>query len=228
MSIDNKSNNWAVFFQKVIVIVLIFGGIYFVLDKAGDETRKILHPNITREEVTEIVASQLEKTVLDEKYVVLTQDLTVEISRDVDKYIFDLIYWGNATMKIKYIGNKVQYYVPLSEINAQNIEYFPETRTVRINSPKAVIDKEMVFIQSDPDKVLKEENGSWFPYGPQLEDLQNSIQKEVKEKTIAEGSHYLIESQAQQVARQKLQMLFEKVLTKFLSEESINLEVMMP
>ena len=42
MSIDNKSNNWAVFFQKVIVIVLIFGGIYFVLDKAGDETRKIL------------------------------------------------------------------------------------------------------------------------------------------------------------------------------------------
>ena len=49
--------------------------------------------------------------------------------------------------------------------------YDPERRTIKIICPPVFIDREMVFIQPNPDKVIKEENGSWSPFGPKMKDL---------------------------------------------------------
>lgn len=183
----------------------------------------------THQNVKEYVFSEFGKTNFDKKLVVLTQDVNVEVYKDKDnRVLYDWLSVGSANMKIKFIDNKVQYYVPLDELKESDIIFEVETRTVKIVPPSVKIDKEVVVVQSDPDKIIKEENGSWSPFGPKIKDLNKDIMKEIKQQTLIAGYKPWIREKAQAEAQKALEALFHKILDEFLRQENLKLEIIMP
>lgn len=183
----------------------------------------------THQNVKEYVFSEFGKTNFDKKLVVLTQDVNVEVYKDKDnRVLYDWLSVGSANMKIKFIDNKVQYYVPLDELKESDIIFEVETRTVKIVPPSVKIDKDVVVVQSDPDKIIKEENGSWSPFGPKIKDLNKDIMKEIKQQTLIAGYKPWIREKAQAEAKKALEALFHKILDEFLRQENLKLDIIMP
>ena len=183
----------------------------------------------TRQQLKEYIFAEYGKTDLNKKLVVLTQDVSVEIYKDKDnRILWDFLSVGSANMKIKFIDNKVQYYVPLNELKDSDVFYDTESRTVKIIAPSVKIDKDIVYVQTDPDKVIKEENGSWSPFGPNIKSLNNEIMKEIKQQTLIQGYKPWIRDKAQAEAQKALEDLFNKILSEFLRKENLKLEIILP
>ena len=106
--------------------------------------------------------------------------------------------------------------------------YDPERRSIRILCPPVLIDKDVVVIQTDPDKIIREENGTWSPFGPKMKDLNYAVQKGIHEKTLRMGHTKEIRLKAEAAAKVALEQLFNKVLGEFLKEENLNLELVIP
>ena len=183
----------------------------------------------TQKTVKEYILAEYGEGKKEQKFVVFTQEINVPIDKDEDnRILWDWISLGSARLKVKFIGNKVQYYVPMNEIKDEHILYDSEKRTIKIICPPIHIDKEMVFIQHDPDKIQKEENGSWSPLGPKMKDLNDEIYKGIKDKTLILGNKKEYRQLAQEAAKEKLEQIFNKVLGEFLRKENLNLEVILP
>ncbi len=225
-----KNNSFLLKFlliQLIVIVVVGFTTWHFAVISTIKYIQNIL--NFSRQTVKEYIFSEFGKTSTEKKLIVLTQDVSVEISRDKDKRILDdWLSIGSANLKIKFIDNKVQYFVPLDEIKDSNFIYDAESRTMKIECPSVRLDKEMVFIQSDPNKVIKEENGSLNPFGPKLKDLDKEIMSEIKNRILIEGNKPLIREKAQIEARIALENLFNKVLGEFLRKEDVKLQLIYP
>ena len=185
--------------------------------------------DFTRKVVKEYISVTYGEGKEEQKLVVFTQPLDVEIDKDEDnRILWDWISVGSAQLKVKFIGNKVQYFVPLQEIKDNHIMYDPERRTIKIVCPPVIIDKDIVFIQTDPDKIIREENGTWSPFGPKMKDLDYSVQKGIRDKTLRMGHTKEIIKKAETAAKKALEELFNKILGEFLRKENLNLELVIP
>ena len=185
--------------------------------------------DFTRKTVKEYISVTYGEGKEEQKLVVYTQPLDVAIDKDEDnRILWDWISIGSARLKVKFLGNKVQYFVPLQEIKDNHIMYEPERRTIKIVCPPVHIDKEMVFIQPNPDKIIREENGTWSPFGPKMKDLNDSVKRGIVEKTLRLGHTKEIRLKAQTAAKAALEQLFNKILGEFLKKENLNLELVMP
>jgi hypothetical protein len=185
--------------------------------------------DFTRKTVKEYISVNYGEGKEEQKLVVFTQNLDVEIDKDEDnRILWDWISVGSARLKVKFLDNKVQYFVPLHEIKDNHIMFDPERRTIKIVCPPVFIDKDMVVIQTDPDKIIREENGTWSPFGPKMKDLNYAVQKGIHEKTLRMGFTKDIRLKAEAAAKKALEELFNKILAEFLKKENLNLELVMP
>ena len=219
-------------FLYILILLLVIAASslitwYYAIHYTVSSIHKVLLT--THQNVKEFVFSEFGKTNFDKKLVVLTQNVNVEMYKDKDnRVMYDWLSVGSANMKIKFLDNKVQYYVPLDELKETDIIYEADTRTVKIVPPSVKIDKDVVVIQSDPDKIIKEENGSWSPFGPKIKDLNNEIMKEIKQQTLVAGYKPWIREKAQAEAQKALEALFHKILDEFLRKENMKLEIIIP
>ena len=185
--------------------------------------------DFTRKTVKEYISVTYGEGKREQKLVVYTKTLDVEINKDEDnRILWDWISVGSAHLKVRFLGNRVQYFVPLEELKDSDFIYDAEKRTIKIICPPVKIDKEMIFIQHDPDKIIKEENGSWSPFGPKMKDLNDSVERNIKAKTLFLGHSKDIRDKAQDAAKEALEQLFNKVLGEFLSKENLKLELVLP
>ena len=235
---ENKSNNdkpkrkyLKIFLYILLLVIVATIASLITWNYAIKYTVSTIYKNIvtTNQIVKEYVFSEFGKTDFEKKLVVLTQNINVEMYKSKDnRFFYDWLSYGSANLKIKFIDNKVQYYVPLNELNEKDILFDAETRTVKIFPPSVKIDKDIVVVQTDPDKVIIEENGSLSPFGPKIKDLNNEIMKEIKQQTLIEGYKAIYRERAQQEAKKALEALFYKILGEFLKKENLKLEIIMP
>ncbi len=213
--------------QIVISVILLVVTWHFAVAFTIKSIQGVL--DFTRKTVKEYISVTYGKSVNEQKLVVFTQSLDVEIDKDEDnRILWDWISVGSARLKVKFLENKVQYFVPLQEIKENHIMYDPERRTIKIICPPVFIDKEMVFIQPNPDKIIREENGSWSPFGPRMKDLNEAVKKSIIDKTLRLGHTKEIRLKAQAAAKEALEQLFYKILGEFLEKENLKLELIIP
>ena len=247
-AILEKISSWCNFFIKLLIVVIAFGFCLsfalYKLEQAGERiivsSKSAVQDTIKKtmeywegigkhcqEVITECVADYV-KSHTDKKLVVFTKELNIEIYKELEsRLLWDYISGGIASSRFIFKGNRVQFYVPLAEIKEDHIIYEPVTRTVKVFAPKVRIDKDMVFIQNEPDKVIKEVNGSWSPFGPKLKEVSDAIMQEVKTRTLKEGYEPEIIEEAKVEAQKALEDLFNKVLGEFLKKENLNLQIIM-
>lgn len=215
------------FIQIIIIIVVFVITWHFAVAFTIKSIQGVL--DFTRKTVNEYISATYGEGKNEQKLVVYSQPIDVEIDKDEDnRILWDWISVGSARLKVKFLGNKVQYFVPLNELKENHIMYDPERKTIKIICPPVFIDKEMVFIQPNPDKIIKEENGTWSPFGPRMKDLNDSVKKSIVEKTLRLGYKKEIRQKAQAAAKEALEQFFYKILGEFLKKENLNLELVLP
>ncbi len=228
-------------FKLIIVIAIILVAWQIWLYLTANQVEKVVTTTVkkgldvvkilatSREKVKESMIIGLGEVNTDKKLVVYTQSLNTEIHKEKEKRILnDWLFWGTASVKARFLDNKVQYYVPLDNIKEENFSFDESNRTIKINCPKVEIDRNMVYVQTDPAKIEKEENGSWNPFGPSLKEMNDEIMTEIKNKVIFDARHTLYIEKAEREAKIALEKLFYPVFDEFLRKENLKLELIMP
>lgn len=214
----------AVFFGSIIALVIVW---HLAVSATLHAIDSIL--NIARSTTKSYISSEFGETDTTKKHVVLTQNVTVEISKEKDnRILWDWVSVGSSALKVKFIDNKVQYYIAMADFEDQNIQYDPISKTIQITVPPVKIDKDMVSVATEKDKVLKEENESWSPFGPNIEELNDDIMNEIKKEVLRAGFNPLIREKAQAEAKIAMESLFNKILGEFLKKEGLKLQVIVP
>ncbi len=161
------------------------------------------------------------------KVVVHTQDVDVELFKEEEKRIIsDLLPWGKANVRLKVMGNRVQYFVPLDKLSATNFVFDRRSNVLTVEVPPVKLDQEMVSVQSNPEKILEEKNGSWLPFGANVEKISLEARSELKDQVILAANHVLIRQQARQAAQAKLEQLFSLMRNSL--GENVKLQIYLP
>jgi len=127
--------------------------------KVFEKLREGLRPNVT---VRSTVRSQFAKLDATPKLVVLTDTIDVEVAKSSEKRVlWGLLNLGTTEVRLRAPGNKVQFYIPLGEIRADDFVYQPAARKVVVRLPAPVLDRQVVDVQSDPLKIDVETKVGW-------------------------------------------------------------------
>lgn len=181
-------------------------------------------PSIKVQSIYTQTLGQLDHT---RKLVVYTQEVDIEVYKEENKRVLnDWIPWGKANVRMKVMGNKVQFFVPMASLNEQSFSYDRRSRKLLVKVPRVELDKEMVMVQSDPDKMLLEKNGSWLPFGADVEKLNREAMSELKDKVILAANHQLIKEQAQRNAQLAVEQFFS-IMSSALSD-NVALQICLP
>lgn len=220
---------WATAFVTVFAISAVWVLPLFMARELGnqglDALQKAFKPSV---EVKSVFSQLLGSTDRTRKLVVVTQNVDVELFRDHHKRVLnDWFPAGSAWVRIKVLDNRVQYYVPVEEISGQNFVYDDLTGTLRVVSPPMRIDKEMVSVQSDPEKIIVEEKGSWVPFiGPKVEALRKEAMSELKNEVLRAAGHELVKDEARREAQKALEQFFG--LLKASLRDDVKLQIYLP
>ena len=186
------------------------------------EERKIL--GTVRTKIKESAKGYSGKSDFTSKFVVLTQSVDVELSRNEVSTICG-INVGEGDLIVTYKDNKVQYYVDLERLSDQDIQFDMDSKTVNIYIASPKLDEDMVEVQSNPENIIKKDNSSWLKIGIDIDKMKDDIQAKVRREVLEAGSHDMYKASARRNAKEKLKELFNKILGKFLEEKHLDLNV---
>ena len=194
--------------------------------KSGiDALSMALKPSL---EVNNVISHTLGELSRDKKLVVMTQTVDAEIAREKPgRAFYDYIPTGTARVRIKALENRVQFYIPLDEIGLDKFQYDPVARTLKIFAPPVKIDRDVVFVQNDPAKLLIEAKGSWVPIlGPNVEELRNEVMADLKNEVIMSANRELVWQEAHRQAYMALDNFFQ--MLKASLRDDVKLQIYLP
>ena len=116
-----------------------------------------------------------EKPDKSAKLVVLTQKLDAESIVENTNWIK-----GKNTLSKVFKDCLVQYYIPLNNIRPENIKYDFKNNCLIIRSPNPILDEDMIYVQTDPEKVEKNLDRNIFSGWGTADLLDNKLMKEIK------------------------------------------------
>ncbi len=223
------------FILLLIIVVGLVG--YIAYQKVENKTKpitkhaidtRIQQLQIANERIKDVCYCNYTKTTLENKLIVLTQTLDCELTRESHKKIWNKIPWGSAAEKVLFKGNKIQYKVPLDS-NKIKVEFNTKTNNIRITTPHVELDYDMVEIQSKPSMIEKEVDGSWLPGGPDVAELDRAIFEEVREAVLDVAERDVnLKNKAKQQAEKVVYDFFYMIMSSYLKENGIGMEVIIP
>ncbi len=179
-------------------------------------------------EVNTIISRTIGSLSREKKLVVMTQTVDAEITREkLGRTFYEYIPTGTARVRIKALDNRVQFYIPLDELGLERFQYDPSAGILKIFAPPVKIDRDVVFVQSDPAKLLIEAKGSWVPIiGPNVEELRNEVMADLKNEVVMTANQDLLWQEADRQAHKALEDFFQ--LLKSSLKENVSLQIYLP
>ncbi len=224
----------------ILLLVIVMGLVAYIAYQKGENTGRDSKPGskhavdtriqqlqIANEKIKDVCFCNYTKNTLENKLIVLTTTLDCEINRESSKKFWK-IPWGSAAEKVLFKGNKIQYKVPLDS-NKIKVEFNTKTNSIRVTTPPVEIDYDLVEIQSKPSMIEKEVDGSWLPGGPNVAELDKAIFEEVREAVLDVAERELsLKALAKQQAEKVVYDFFYMIMSEFLKENRIGMEVIIP
>jgi hypothetical protein len=178
-----------------------------VFDKIGGGLR----PLVT---IRSSVTSQFTRIDSTPKLVVLTDTLSVEVVRSSEKSVlWGQLNLGKTEVRLRAPDNKVQFYIPLTALKAEDFSYDAARSKIVIRVPEPVLDRDVVDVQSDPAKIEVETKVGWARLsaysGKSMEaEARQSLRDEVLKSADTQAWH----ETARMNADKHLRTLFSDLL----------------
>jgi hypothetical protein len=163
-----------------------------------------LKPLVT---VRSSVTSQFTHLDNTPKLVVLTATQDVLVTRTSEKRtLWGLLNLGTTEVQLKVPDNKVQFYVPISHLTAEDFSYDAARRRVVIRVPEPVLDRDIVEVQSDPGQIQVRTSVGWARLssysGKSVEtQARAALRDEVVKAADTQPMHKMARVEAEQILR---------------------------
>jgi len=172
--------------------------------KVYDRLKDGLRPLVT---VRTSVTSQFTRIDSTPKLVVMTDTIAVDITRTSEKRaIWGLLNLGTTEVRLKAPGNKVQFYIPIGQLEAEDFSFDRARRRIVIRVPAPILDRDIVEVQSDPAKIEVETHVGWARLsaysGKALEaKAREGLRDEVLRTADSQAMHEIARTKAEKTLR---------------------------
>ena len=172
---------------------------------------------------TTIINTTLSRMANQSKLVVLSTSVNVEITKSNEKEIWGFSR-GTTTVWVRALDNRVQYYVPLTNITKSDFKYDNIHKRLILRVPSPVLDEDLVEVQSDPSKIEVRDEIGWARLSSRSgKFLREQAQKELRPSIVREGNNSLYIDKAKVNARENLKKLLEPLASQLKAD--VELEV---
>jgi hypothetical protein len=170
-----------------------------------------------------IINTTLSRMANQSKLVVLSTFLNVDISKSNEKEIWG-VSLGVTKVNLRALENRVQYYIPLTNITKADFKYDDVHKRLTVRVPSPVLDEDLVEVQSDPSKIEFRTDVGWARLDTRSgQFLREQAQRELRPAILREANNSLYLDKAKTNARENLKKMLEPVAAQL--KDDVELEV---
>ncbi len=218
-----------------VLIVSIIAGTYVIVTvlKLGQKVveapakmvagiQDAFRPRVT---VNTVISTTLDRLKNESKLVVLTARVNVEITKESEKSVlWGKVDLGSTRVRLKAVGNKIQYYVPLEKIEREAFKYDDFHKRITVTVPAPKFDEQMVDVQSDPSMMEVQSQVGWGRLDSYSGGfLRDQARRDLRPAVVQEGKNEMYQEKARTNARVALKKLLEPLAGSL--KDGIELEV---
>jgi len=200
---------WLMWRWPVVALVLV-AGLLYTANRALNTATKTLAPTYTS---TTLIQTSVTRLQQEAKLVVLSADVTVEVTRTSSKIVWDMLDFGDTVATVRSRGNRAQYYVALDKISEKDFQLSGGSLKVTVPEPR--VDESIVEVQSDPERMEVKTDIGWGRLDKRSGELARmEAKKGLRQAVIAEAKTPVYVELARKNAREKLEGLLNPLVTQ--------------
>lgn len=185
-----------------VVILVIFGGTLFFANHLIGKASRTIAPTINTTTVIQTSVSRLRQ---ESKLVVLSAEVTVEVTRTSSKILFDMFDLGDTVVTLRAKGNRAQYYIPLEKVSADDFRLSSDKQSLTVFLPAPRVDDSIVEVQSDPGQVEIKTEVGWARLDKHSGELaRDEAKRSLRAAIISEAKTPVFVELARKNAREKV------------------------
>lgn len=208
-----------------LVVIIIFLGGMFMANRIVNKTAQSFAPRISNSTLIQTSVTRLQK---EAKLVVLSADVTVEVTHTSSKVLFDAIDLGDTVVTLRTRGNRAQYFVALDQIKESDFHLTQNERALRVTVPEPRVDESIVEVQTDPDKMEIKTAIGWGRLNKRSGEMARAeAKRSLRHAVISEAKSPIYVEQARNNAREKVTALLNP-LVKQLGVTNLTVEFRRP
>jgi hypothetical protein len=195
-----------------MVVVFLFLALMFLVDRVVEKTTKSLAPSYSNTTIIQTSATRLRQ---EAKLVVLSADITVEVTRTSSKIVWDLLDFGDTVARVRSRGNRAQYFVALEKITESDFHLSNNSQSLRVTVPEPRVDETIVEVQTDPDQMEIKTDVGWGRLDKRSGELaRTEAKKSMRQAIISEAKSPRYAEEARDSARKKVAALLTPLVTQ--------------
>ena len=193
-----------------LVVVILFMVLIVTVNRIVDKTTQSLAPSYSNTTIIQTSATRLRQ---EAKLVVLSADITVEVTRTSSKIVWDLFDFGDTVATVRTRGNRAQYFVALDKITEK--DFVVKGGSLRVTVPEPRVDESIVEVQTDPEQMEIKTQVGWGRLDKRSGELARvEAKKSLRPAVISEAKSPRYAEEARDSARKKIAGLLNPLVTQ--------------
>ncbi|HEY6228267.1 MAG TPA: DUF4230 domain-containing protein [Verrucomicrobiae bacterium] len=193
-----------------LVLLIIFTATLITVNRAFNRATKSLMPSYT---TTTVIQTSVQKLRQEAKLVVLSADVTVEVTRTSSKILFDRLDFGDTVTTVRTKGNRAQYFVDLNNVKESDFRLRNGGQDLVVTVPEPRVDESIVEVQSDPSQIEVQTKVGWLRTDKKSGELTRAeAKKALRDAVISEAKSQIYVDLARKNAQEKVTALLDPLV----------------
>jgi hypothetical protein len=185
-----------------LVLLIVFASVLYTANRFITRATKSLQPSYTS---TTVISTSVSKLRQEAKLVVLSADVTVEVTRTSSKILFERLDFGDTVATVRTKGNRAQYYIDLNGIKESDFYIRGDGKSLIVTVPEPRVDETIVEVQSDPSKIEVQTSVGWLRSDKRSGELARAeAKKALRDAVISEAKSQIYVDLARKNAQEKV------------------------
>ena len=193
-----------------LVLLIIFAGTMYTVTRIFNRATKSLAPTYINNTAIQTSVTRLRQ---EAKFVVLSADVTVEVTRSSSKILFDRVDFGDTVTTVRAKGNRAQYFVDLNGIKESDFRLSNGGKSLVITVPQPRVDESIIEVQSDPNQIEVQTKVGWLRTDKRSGEITRTEAKQaLREAVVAEAKSQIYLDIARKNAQDKVTGLIDPLV----------------
>jgi uncharacterized protein (DUF1684 family) len=185
-----------------LVLLIIFTATLITVNRFLNRATKSLMPSYS---TTTVIQTSMQKLRQEAKLVVLSADVTVEVTRTSSKILFDRLDFGDTVTTVRTKGNRAQYSIDLNNIKESDFRLKNDGKTLIVTVPEPRVDESIVEVQSDPNQIEVQTKVGWLRTDKRSGEITRAeARKALRDAVISEAKSQMYVDLARKNAQDKV------------------------
>lgn len=160
-----------------------------------------------------VIQTSMQKLRQEAKLVVLSADVTVEVTRTSSKILFDRLDFGDTVTTVRTKGNRAQYSIDLNNIKESDFRLRNGGQDLVVTVPEPRVDESIVEVQSDPSQIEVQTKVGWLRTDKRSGEITRAeARKALRDAVISEAKSQMYVDLARKNAQEKVTALLNPLV----------------